>query len=157
MWAGYSWNNQEVLVQFSLTYSLTIIQHYPVYITAGHNILKYPDTLSNMPKEIMKSMFMHHFYQYSSSVLGINRNIPIPIPIHIHIQGIWQWSWKMASNLKMACLFQIVKFTLYFHMTEGLKAIFRNSTRGWSCKKKRVAILKIFECFHTTYHIKSPF
>ena len=50
-----------------------------LHITAGHNILNFVDIPSNMPSERLRSMFMHHFYQCSFSILEINRNI------HIHI------------------------------------------------------------------------
>ena len=94
MWAGYSWNNQEVLVQFHLlilkllliylfslvgfawrfedkyavtinsevigvynvvhSYELSFLQDWwrtnaILYLTAGHNILRYADTPGNMP------------------------------------------------------------------------------------------------------------
>ena len=134
MWAGYSCNNQEVLVQFSLTYPLTIIHitipligfawifedryastikcerygcwrwivgnvvhscsyelsflqdpwrgNTTLYKNADHNILGYADTPSNIPSEMLKSMFMHYFYQYSFSIFGINRNVHIHIGLH---------------------------------------------------------------------------
>ena len=64
------------------SYELSLLQVWwrgntTPYITADYNILKYADTPSNMPQIMLKSIFIHHFYQYSFSVLGIDLNIHI--------------------------------------------------------------------------------
>ena len=121
------------------TYLFSTIQlqfNTTLYITAGHNILKYPDTLRNMAKEMMQSMFKHYFLPIFLFCFGDKQKYTYTYTYT------YTYAYTHTGHMKVMLenggnfgngmpILDYIKFTLYlikFHINAGLKAIFRNST-----------------------------
>ena len=85
-------------------------------------------------------------------------HIHMHIHIHIHIQGIWQSWCKNGGNFENGI--PIPHYQIHLvrdQIPYDLKTKSNIQEGMWEWSWKRAAIVKTFECFYSSYHIKAPF